>query len=288
MPVAAVPSFYLYGEPPRAVENTFVHVERLDDRSRPSEWTIRPHLHSDLHQIFVLDSGGGIVTIEGTSHPIAAPGVILIPATAIHGFDWQEETTGWVLTVARAFHDSLALRHGELEPLYSRGHLLPLAAEGLERILGLVGDLQRELSWGAIGHGAMARAILLQLSVLCVRLANAGSDIEVKVAGSSAAALVARYRAQVEATFRDRQPMARRAASLGVSESALRHACAQIAGRSPSQIMDDRALLEARRLLVYSGLSVAQIGYSLGFGDPAYFSRFFSRHMGNSPTSYRK
>ncbi|MET0366097.1 MAG: helix-turn-helix domain-containing protein, partial [Sphingobium sp.] len=46
-------------------------------------------------------------------------------------------------------------------------------------------------------------------------------------------------------------------------------------------------LLEARRSLLYSNLSVAEIAFSVGFADPAYFSRFFQRNMGVSPRQYR-
>jgi AraC family transcriptional activator of pobA len=53
-------------------------------------------------------------------------------------------------------------------------------------------------------------------------------------------------------------------------------------------MLDQRALLEARRLLRYGSLSVAEVGYALGFTDPAYFSRFFARHVGVSPAAFRK
>jgi AraC family transcriptional activator of pobA len=52
-------------------------------------------------------------------------------------------------------------------------------------------------------------------------------------------------------------------------------------------MLDDRALLEARRLLLYSQLSVVEIAYAVGFDDPAYFSRFFTRHIGQPPRAYR-
>ena len=47
-------------------------------------------------------------------------------------------------------------------------------------------------------------------------------------------------------------------------------------------------MLEARRALLYSNLSVAEIGYAVGFADPAYFTRFFTRHEGQSPLRYRQ
>ena len=46
-------------------------------------------------------------------------------------------------------------------------------------------------------------------------------------------------------------------------------------------------MLEARRALLYSNLSVAEIGYALGFADPGHFSRFFTRHAGQSPRAFR-
>jgi AraC family transcriptional activator of pobA len=47
-------------------------------------------------------------------------------------------------------------------------------------------------------------------------------------------------------------------------------------------------LLEAKRALTYSDATVAEIGYSLGFSDPAYFSRFFTKRAGSSPSRFRR
>ncbi len=68
MSVDPVPSFYLYGEPQRSVAEGFVHVESLDDRSRPSEWTIRPHVHRDLHHIILIARGGGAMQALSLIH----------------------------------------------------------------------------------------------------------------------------------------------------------------------------------------------------------------------------
>jgi AraC family transcriptional activator of pobA len=47
-------------------------------------------------------------------------------------------------------------------------------------------------------------------------------------------------------------------------------------------------LIEAERQLRYTGMSITQIAYYLGFEDPAYFSRFFTKGMGASPRSFRR
>ncbi len=287
MPVSAVPSFYLYGEPQRAVDNRFVHLERLDDRSRPSEWTIRPHSHSDLHQIFLLQTGGGNVIIEGARHRVLAPALVTIPATAVHGFDWKENSTGWVLTIAAVFYDHLVRDHADLAGLFGPSHLLALDVATQAQTADWAADLLRELGWSATGHRAAAEASVLRIAVLAARLADADRSRQVGIAKTPAAALVALFRARVEERFRRREPITVHAAALASSASALRSACQRIAGRSPTQILDDRALLEAKRLLLYSPLSVSEIAYSLGFNDPAYFSRFFARQERSSPSVYR-
>ncbi|WP_456316781.1 helix-turn-helix domain-containing protein [Teichococcus aestuarii] len=75
--------------------------------------------------------------------------------------------------------------------------------------------------------------------------------------------------------------------ALGLSEKRLAALCRAAAGRTPLQILNERRITEARRSLRYSSLSVAEIGYGLGFRDPAYFSRFFRRMTGLTPGQAR-
>ena len=46
-------------------------------------------------------------------------------------------------------------------------------------------------------------------------------------------------------------------------------------------------MVEAKRLLIYTGKSVAEVGYDLGFEDPAYFARFFAERAGSAPSAFR-
>ena len=85
---SSVPAFYLYGEPRRAVDERFVHVEALIDRTRPSEWTIRPHVHPDLNHIFYVGTGGGAMRADAVTLHFAAPCLMLVPAGTVHGFAW--------------------------------------------------------------------------------------------------------------------------------------------------------------------------------------------------------
>jgi AraC family transcriptional activator of pobA len=101
------------------------------------------------------------------------------------------------------------------------------------------------------------------------------------------AALVARFRALIEERYRSGAPTAAYAQALAVTPARLRHACLRVAGAPPARLLRDRMLMEARRALLYSNMTVAEVGFSLGFDDPAYFSRFFAKGVGAPPRRFR-
>lgn len=286
MPATPVPSFYLYGEPQRGVAEGFVHVESLDDRSRPSEWTIRPHVHRDLNHIILIAEGGGAMQAEAAQVRFDAPCLLLIPAGIVHGFDWHRESRGHVATIAEPYLRHLTARDADLAPLFVQARAVPIPSDDRAKAEAVILDMARELGWAGPGQRAAVEAAWLSLMVLALRNA---SLLAVPSHGSARqAALVARLRERIEEHFRAREPVSSLARALGASPTALRQACARVAGSSPAQMLDDRALLEARRLLLYSEMSVAQIAYAVGFDDPAYFSRFFARHVGQPPTAFRR
>lgn len=287
MPVAPVPSFYLYGEPHRAVAEGFIHVEQLDDRSRPSEWTIRPHAHADLVQMFLIVSGGGAMQAEDATLRFAAPALLLVPAGVVHGFRWTSESSGSVLTLARTYLKDLVARHPDLSWVFDRSRALAPDDATVARLARGMAALHRELAWSNPGHHAAVEAALLGMLVAALRTLPAGDAAPAPEPGQHAG-LVARFRARIEDRFRLRESVAAHAAALATSETSLRMACARIAGRSPAAMLDDRAMLEARRALLYTDLSIAETGYALGFRDPAYFTRFFTRHAGCSPRRFRR
>lgn len=280
-----VPTFYLYGEPQRDVAEGFVHVESLDDRSRPSEWTIRPHIHRDLNHVILIAEGGGAMQAEDVETAFDAPCLLLIPAGVAHGFVWRRESRGHVATIADVYMRDLAARDADLGALFSHPRAVELPVEEGATAGATIERLTQELGWSGPGQRAAIESTLLLLMVTALRraaLAQAPRQGSARQAG-----MVARLRERIEQRFRLREPVAHHARALGVSLTALRQACARVAGVPPQQMLDERCLLEARRLLLYSQMTVTEIAYAVGFEDPAYFSRFFARHSGQPPRAWR-
>lgn len=78
-----------------------------------------------------------------------------------------------------------------------------------------------------------------------------------------------------------------RARRLGYSQRTLTRACLTATGRTAKEVIDDRIVLEAQRLLVDSDQSIADIAASLAFSESGNFSKFFHRATGEAPTVWR-
>jgi AraC family 4-hydroxyphenylacetate 3-monooxygenase operon regulatory protein len=96
-----------------------------------------------------------------------------------------------------------------------------------------------------------------------------------------------RFNAQIEDHYREHWPLSRYAQAMGVTEARLNDICRRIADLPSKRLVHERLMQEARRLLLFTSSSVNEIGYQLGFKDPAYFTRFFSREAGMTPSEYR-
>ena len=286
---AAIPRFFLYGEPPRDADERFLHVETIADRSRLYDWRIRPHAHRDLHQLLVIFTGGGEMQAETRRYTFQAPTLLVAPAGVVHGFVFTPETEGYVVTLADTLLRDLAREESAFKGVFQAPACASLAADPAhtQELADTIPKLRRELVWNAPASAAAAAARLTTVLVSAVRALHQPSEPPSE-ATSARAGLVARFRERIESHLRMGLSIAQYAKALSVTPARLRAACLEVTGKPPARVLEDRLLLEAKRNLTYTNMTVAETAYYLGFSDPAYFSRFFSKHAGESPASFRK
>ncbi|EGG47083.1 transcriptional regulator [Streptomyces griseoaurantiacus M045] len=131
-------------------------------------------------------------------------------------------------------------------------------------------------------HADVLRALL---SVTVVRLAQARGPVTRPVPASRT---FARFHAVVERDHAVTRRVEDHAAALGYSPRTLTRARLAATGRTAEQYVDDRVLLEAKRLLWHSGLTAKEVADRLGFTDAGDFTKFFRLRRGVTPGTFRE
>jgi AraC family transcriptional activator of pobA len=206
----------------------------------------------------------------------------------VHGFRFARGTRGFVVTTAQPLIRALQKREPQLRRVFAAAACLPLApqAASVPELELLIDRLRRESVWQAPGNRLAAEGWLGCVLVAGLRLLPPQTGAGTGRRGPLAA-LVDAFRDLLDERCRSGWSVARYARELAVQPSRLRTACLGIVGTPPRDMLQERVLLEARRALTYTDLTIAQTAFQLGFSDPGYFSRFFSARTGESPQAFR-
>ncbi|MCB2151923.1 MAG: helix-turn-helix domain-containing protein [Rhodobacteraceae bacterium] len=225
--------------------------------------------------LYWFTRGQGRVTIGGVTRGYGAHNAIFVPAGAMHGFEAGPQSFGTALFFGRG--DDLGL---PAEPL----HLRVRDAIPQGELSGIFDQIQRELDGARPGHERAARHYLGLLSVWLERHAGEAE------AGRSDAyhKLARRYVDLLETGYRSGRNVADFARELGVTPTHLTRVCNKTCGRSASDLLHDRLIFEARRMLMETQLPVARVSAELGFTSAAYFTRAFQNRTGRTPSAFRR
>jgi len=135
-------------------------------------------------------------------------------------------------------------------------------------------------------QGEMLRSLLKRLLIKSTRLA--ATSLPEPTIPNAQLNVIREYNMLVEKHFRELHNVKDYAALLFKSPKTLSNLFPKYSDKSPLMVINDRILLEAKRLLVYSDKTTADIAIELGYKDPGHFSKFFKKHIGLTPTLVRK
>lgn len=244
-----------------------------------------PELHvHPFHQIFVLTKGGGTQTMHGETVEFKAPWVLMIPQGLAHLYLPSADSEGWSI----GFTDEYLPPGSTLlvSSVFPAGGV-PVTRPGTaERLCGLARILQE----GETDPGGTSATV--QFHVLAAFLELLHHVCQFQQPADRSLPLVdhllfQRFTRLLDEAFRSRWDVGRFARELRCSQRKLSTLCQRIMGKSPHAALEERRMIEARRMLTQDGGSVQQIALDLGYEDPSYFAKAFRRVVGETPTDYR-
>ena len=284
-----IPNYSLYGVQAQPGWHNSFDFEWIPQRSRPYNWIIRPHKHDALIQILYVTQGTGEVLLDHAKVMIKAPCLLLIPAQTVHGFHFSDDVEGPVVTAAQRPLESLVgVTSPALLPLLRKPAIVALdnAPEPAAALMPLFLAIEREAQVQGAGQVTAGMALLAAICIQMARLTHAHEALSLN-SNSRKSSQIEKFRALVDENYKHHWPITDYANQLGITPGQLSRLCREVLGVSSLDIINARLVHEAQRVLVYTGNSIKQLAYVLGFSDETYFCRFFRKHTGLSPREFR-
>ncbi|MGC4100940.1 helix-turn-helix domain-containing protein [Ferruginibacter sp.] len=228
------------------------------------------------------------VTIDGTDHAFPAQSLLTLLFNQSFSFEKPQDIIAWQFN--REFyciidHDSEVSCVGFL--FGSTEHLFISLDESAQQKLQLLMDMfAEEFKTTDTIQNEVLLVLLKRLIIYVTQLAKAGYA-PVKKMQEEKYHTYRKFHLLVEKHFKTEHSVSFYAQQLCKSPKTLSNLFSGNGHKSPSQVIQERILIEAKRLLSYTDRPVKQVTYELGFEDLAYFSNFFKKHTGQSPVDFR-
>ena len=279
--------FGLYGEKDFLLPD-FMHCESIEYRSKKNDWSIQRHLHTNLFQVFVIETGEVTFIFDQQSYHVNSPAIISIPENTLHALEVNRNIKGMVLTISSSFLETffssspnVLIEVGSLKVLQhlKKENLFHLAVQMIHQIHS---ELQEDLP----EKGLVLQSYFSLLLCSIYRLSIKHSEKMIP-SDTQAVQYFRKFQRSVKQSQTLKKTIKAYARELNISPVHLNRVCQATTGKSALQVVHDFLFLEAKKFLKYTDYSIAEIAYRLNFEDPAYFSRFFSKQSGSSPKQFR-
>jgi AraC family transcriptional regulator, transcriptional activator of pobA len=247
-----------------------------------------PHRH-DFYHVTWIDAGIGTFIRDDKSYPITAGSLIFVPPGQVHTWESKEALHGYVLS----FEPTLLF--GQIDRPYRLLHELTqwsattnsqikVTGSAHDLLKGKFETLANEFCTSEEFRDEMLRTQIISILISLHRLCRGPAKAELS---DDFHPLTNRFLALLEKEEGKFYRAHHYVSALSVDSRAFVNAVLSETGKSPSVWIRDRTLLEARRLLTYTDLTISEIAYRLNFRNVSYFVRFYRRLTGISPGAAR-
>ena len=263
-------------------------VVRLDGARFGAEAVRKPHRH-DYHELIWIRDGRGHHSIDGATVPVRPGTVTVIGRGQVHVFERGEALHGAVVRFGEEGLAEPGARRGTPAWLLAGegGRTVPVPPSEHARLDAIVDALGAELQRPADEHSPELQRHLLSTILLWIERWHDATRTERRDADDAEVQLHRRFARRLEEDYARHHDAGHYADALAVPAAALSRALTHVTGRATKDLILDRVMLEAARLLRFTDLTVGEVARRVGFEDPLYFSRAFKRRHHESPQAYR-
>ena len=248
-----------------------------------------PHRHSFYHLLF-FSEGGGKHTIDFNHFDVKPYQIYFMVPGQVHSWDFDGHVDGYVVNFSSSFFQSFLLKSEYLSSFsFFNGitleSVIDLQDSVQQPVLSLFEKLITESQQHTVLKDDMLRVLLLQIFIMIQQ--SISSDKQ-RSTPFQANPILTNFQKLIEKNYLEIRLPSEYAELLNITPNHLNALCKEHLGTQAGEVIRDRVVLEAKRLLVNLGLSVSEIAYKLNFNDNSYFTKFFKKEAGMSPEVFRR
>ncbi len=243
----------------------------------------------DSYKIVWVKEGKGIYNIDFESYDFNGNVLFFLSPGQIFSVESEKVKEAYQLSFTKDFyciqtHDAEVACNGVLfNNVYKTPFVSPCEKD-IKKLDFILESLIEEFEQEETAQYDMLQSYLRQFIVCSVRVKKEYESVK----DDSETKLYKDFSLLVEQNFKKMHSVTDYANRLGLSPKSLSKHFQKIGSQTPSDFIKNRIITEAKRKLLYSNEAIKHIAFDLGFNDPAYFSRFFTKATGKSPKQFQK
>ncbi len=251
-----------------------------------------PHRHHDFYEILFLTKGSGLHVIDFKAHDIRPNSLFFLSPGQVHNLDLSKDVEGYIFLFRSEFYQlnksnknkllEFPFFHGletQASPLYLDSDT---DAERIKKIFVSGCD---EIMANQPDESEMVSVLLDLLLLECRRLYPQNLPSSTIPKGTL---LVKRFKQLIDEHYLENLSVRDYAEKLSITPSHLTETVRELTGKTSNELIKQKVILEAKRLLVYSEMTVTEIAHQLNFKDQSYFTRLFRQTTKLTPLQFRE
>ncbi len=264
-------------------KSSFFDIKILERHNREREEIHQPHRH-DCYLILVVTEGKGKHFIDFETYEIKPFTAFLLTPGQVHSWELSVDTKGFVLFFTSSFYlmNQQDKKLADLPFIPTGG--IQLDSQKEKSLVVMLTEMVKENGLSEIGRDELLRS---SLDILLIRLSRYHSPIQ----SSSTPTITLQIRqlnSLIEKHFLTLKSASDYADKMNITPKHLNDVSKKALNKTVSDLIHERQLLEAKRLLAYTNTTIKSIADHLGFNDKSYFNRFFKKYTDIPPEQFRE
>ncbi|WP_143307394.1 helix-turn-helix domain-containing protein [Chitinophaga vietnamensis] len=267
------------------VEGSPFLIHRMEGSERMVKDFSTPHRHNG-YSIDILVKGSVRQSIDFRQYQVTAPAIMLMEPDQVHQHELDDDCE--MINIYFTPDFLVPEIQGVVSCwrcIFGSG-VISLNEEQMDEVMSYANLIMREFESDRLRKDAVIRNLLNAFIIACGRISEPqGIWLH---AENSQYNMARQFKVLVDKHFHEKPQVSDYAEMLYVTPGHLNDTVKALLGRNAKYVIDEKRIMEAKRLLYWGEHSIKQIAARLNFEDDAYFNRFFKKHTGLTPASFQR